>query len=124
MKLKSLFTLFLALATIGLSFPAVAGDRDGHRKHGQENHHQKNQKNHKNHKNKHRDYYHFYDMKSGDYDYIYIGRKGDFFDDKGNYHEASEKPRYRDYYNSNYDYVSYGKYYDNYKTYHEVYSER
>ncbi len=122
MKLKSLFTLFLALATIGLSFPAVAGDQGGKNDHRSDRKEHRNNNRHNN-RNKFSKYYHFYDMKSGDYDYIYIGRNGDYFDDKGNFHQARENPSYRNYYNSSYDYVRYGKYYDNYKTYHDVYSE-
>lgn len=113
MKSKSLLALALAIATIGLSFPAVAGDRDGN------NNRQSDRKERR--YNNYDKYYHYYELKGGDY--IYIGRNGDYYDSKGNYHEASDNPSYRKYYNSRYNYKRYGKYYYD-KKYYADYTEQ
>lgn len=122
MKFKSLFALALSLATIGLSLPALAGDRDGgnwdrkDRSYGEQQDEQSsgdrfNKKGHK--------YYgSYYPYKLDGY-YIYIGSKGDYFDRYGKYYDRSEHPDYSQYFNRQYDYEQYGNYYDKYGKYHD-----
>jgi hypothetical protein len=116
MKFKSLFALVLTLATIGLSLPAVAGDRDNHNNRRNNNGHQDRDNHHNNgHNNRHNYYgkYHYYKLGGS---HIFIGEHGDYFDSKGEYHEASEHRDYAGYYKSDYDYkhnsyYEHGKYY-------------
>ncbi len=122
MKFKSLFALALTLATIGLSLPAVAGDRDGHNNRhnsGHNNRHDGDHDNnhsggHKKHHNGGHNYYGKYQYyKMGD-SYIHVGSHGDYFDSNGGYHD--DHPEYAKYYSDSYDYKKYsyyegGKYY-------------
>jgi hypothetical protein len=108
MKFKSLFALALTVATLGLSLPAVAGERKHHnRNHGGNSEHNSGRHN----------YYGKYQYHKMGNSYIHVGSKGDYFDSKGSYHEASEHPDYAQYYSDSYDYKKYsyyegGKYYD------------
>jgi hypothetical protein len=113
MKLKSLFTLALILATIGLSLPAVAGDRDDRHNRRNDRHERRNDRH--NSRRDHSSYYHYYKLDNGDY--IYIGKNGDYWDSSNNYHKYSENRSYKKYYDSSYDYEKYGKYYSGRKYY-------
>lgn len=103
MKLKSLFALALILGTVGLSLPAAADDRDG----GNQDRSNRNSQNKK--RNKYHGRYHYYKMSDGSY--IYIGSKGDYWDQDRTYHPDTSSNDYEKYYNPGYDY-SKGDYYE------------
>ena len=122
MKLKSLFALALTLAPIGLSLPAVAGDRDDNherrndRHERRDDHHERRDSRH-NSRNNYDGKYHYYKLSNGDY--IYIGSKGDYWDSSKNYHKASDNLSYGDYYNSAYNWNKGNYYYEG-----QYYSEK
>ncbi len=108
MKLKSLLALALILTTVGLSLPAAADDRDGSNRDRSDRVSQ-NKKRHQ-----YQGKYHYY--KLSDSSYIYVGERGDYWDDKRNYHSEREHPEYKQYYQGDYDW-SKGNYYDGEKYY-------
>jgi hypothetical protein len=103
MKFKSFLTLFVTLATIGASLPAVAGDSDrsSGSSSGSSEFHEKH--------NYYGNYFPYQD--------VYVGSKGDFFDRRGKHHFSRENRGYR--YNSGYDYKRKGNYYDERGQYHD-----
>ncbi len=109
MKSKSLLALALALATIGLSFPAVAGERDG-----DNNRRNDRQERRDNRRQSYYGKYHYYKLSDGSH--IYIGSKGDYWDRRGNYYPDTENNDYEKYHDTGYDY-SKGDYYESGKYY-------
>jgi hypothetical protein len=112
MKFKSLLALALALTTIGLALPAVAGDLDGGGNSSGET---------SNKRSKYYGKYHYYKLGNS---YIYIGSRGDYFDRDKQYHDADEHPEYRQYYSQNYNYDRYGNYFDASGKYHNAQQDR
>jgi hypothetical protein len=112
MKFKSLFALALTLATIGLSLPAVAGDRDNHNNRRNERHERQDDR-HNSHQNRRHNYYgkyHYYQLSDGSH--IYIGSKGDYWDQDHQYHPDSDSNDYEKYYSDGYDYKKGNYYYE------------
>jgi hypothetical protein len=103
MKLKSLLALALVLTTVGVSLPAGADDRDG----GNQERGNRNSQGKKG--NKYYGKYHYHKMSSGDY--IYIGSKGDYWDQEKKYHPDTPDNDYEKYYDTSYDYKK-GDYYE------------
>ena len=108
MKLKSLFALALILATVGLSLPAAADDRDG-RNQDRSNRISQNKR-----RKQYDGKYHYYKLSDGSH--IYIGNKGDYWDQDGKYYPDTPSNDYEKYYDSSYDY-SKGDYYESGKYY-------
>jgi hypothetical protein len=114
MKSKSLLALALALATIGLSFPAVAGDRDDDNNR-RNNRHERRDDRHNRRDNRHNNRYSYYGKyhyyKLSDGSHIYIGSKGDYWDQSGKYYADTDSNDYEKYYDTGYDYKK-GDYYE------------
>jgi hypothetical protein len=98
MKLKSLFALALILTTVGLSLPAAADDRDG-----------SNQSSQTKKRNQYYGKYHYYKLSDGSH--IYIGSKGDYWDQEKKYHPDTPENDYEKYYDTSYEYKK-GDYYE------------
>lgn len=117
MNFKSLFALALSLATVGLSLPALAGDRDGGNWDWKDRNHNE-QRQDRLEKKAYKYYGNYYPYKIDGY-YFYIGSKGDYFDRYGKYYGPEEHPEYSQYFNRQYDYEQYGNYYDKYGKFHD-----
>jgi hypothetical protein len=98
MKIKSLFALALILTAVGLQLPAAADDRDG-----------SNQNTPTKQGKRYSGKYHYHKLSDGSH--IYIGSKGDYWDQKGNYYPDTRENDYEKYYDTSYDY-SKGDYYE------------
>jgi hypothetical protein len=108
MKLKSLLALALILATVGLSLPAGADDRDDSNR-DRRNRNSQNKKG-----NQYYGKYHYY--KLSDTAHIYIGSKGDYWDSDGKYYPDTPRNDYEKYYDTSYDYGK-GDFYESGKYY-------
>jgi hypothetical protein len=105
MNLKSLFALALILTAIGLPLSAAADDRDGSNQ-------DRNSQTKK--RNQYYGKYHYYKMSDGSH--IYIGSKGDYWDQNNKYYPDTPENDYEKFYDTSYDYKK-GDYYESGKYY-------
>jgi hypothetical protein len=105
MKLKSLFALALIITAVGLQQPAAADDRDGNNRDGMSQNKKQKQYYGK---------YHYHKMSDGSH--IYIGSKGDYWDQDNKYYPDTPSNDYEKYYDTSYDYKK-GDYYESGKYY-------